>query len=560
MNLSNPAHISLGGDEGRRLALSIEHLLQLNTEEMWREFEDPDPIWHWGADYAGRWIATMSLLSRHTGVDYGVEPVARRLIGYQRPDGSYGDFTAPHGYKEWFGMGRGLVGLLEYSLATGDRQAFASARRLGEYYISHYPRLTPYMYECYSNALEGIVLLARHTGENRFLELAHTMARTSMVFQRVWYSTTLGENGRRSPCGGQVHCQLMTARGLLDLAELTGDMTFVAPVLELHQHICDRVLSLAGGVGIYFNRPEENEACADADWLRLNLQLWRMTGERTYLEFARNTLTNQIPFSQASNGAYCYLRGLQNRSGNAFDVCCSHHVPRAMWEVMRYATTSCADSEVWVNLFLEGTFEIDLRGANFAFQCERFHEGSSVLWRYIIRCAPSEPMSFGIRKPDWADRVEMTVNGDPVDAEAPAAGPAIERVWGAGDVVDVRFPNLPRLTTGHTIGRQLIHGDEAAVLYGPRVYALSDLHNPTVDIHTVRILVDAEGQPNLSNSSSDLIEADGISIDGTPGKLVFSPISETGGNPNGIGRSHPALAAPFRVWIRVEEAADARRA
>ena len=54
--------ISLTGDTGRRLALSIEHLQRLNTEEMWREFDNPDPIWHWGADYAGRWIATMSLL------------------------------------------------------------------------------------------------------------------------------------------------------------------------------------------------------------------------------------------------------------------------------------------------------------------------------------------------------------------------------------------------------------------------------------------------------------------------------------------------------------------
>jgi hypothetical protein len=153
----------------------------------------------------------------------------------------------------------------------------------------------------------------------------------------------------------------------------------------------------------------------------------------------------------------------------------------------------------------------------------------------------------------------MTVSGDPV-ATAPSADPALERGWSAGDAVEVRLPNLPRLTTGHTIGRQLIHDDEAAILYGPRVYALSDLHNPSVDIHTVRILVDADGRPNLSNGASDFIEADGISIDGTPGKLVFSPISETGGNPNGIGRSHPALAAPFRVWIRVEEAADARRA
>ncbi len=556
MRLSDPARINLTGDEGRRLALSIEHLQRLNTEEMWREFDNPDPIWHWGADYAGRWIATMALLSNHTGIDYGAESVARRRIGYQRPDGSYGDFTAPHGYKEWFGMGRGLVGLLEYFFATCDEEAFHSARRLGEYYLAQYPQLTPYMYECYSNALEGVVLLAKHTGEDRFLEFAQSMARASMAYQRIWHSTILGENGRRSPCGGQVHCQLMTARGLLDLAELTGDMTWVAPVLELHQHICDRVLSLAGGVGIYFNRPEENEACADADWLRLNLQLWRMTGERPYLELARNTLTNQIPFAQASNGAYCYLRGLQNRSGNAFDVCCSHHVPRAIWEVMRHAVTATEEGHVWVDLLLEGRFEIDSGDVQFSFTADRKEEADAVAWRFTIDKAPARSLAFGVRQPDWAGEATMMVGGKVIARIN--ADPVVTRTWSSGDVIDLRLPHRPRLVTGHMVGRQLMHENEAAVLYGPQVYALSDLHNPAVDIHTVRILVDADGRARLSNGKANLIEAEGRTIDGDAATLVFSPIAETGGNPNGIGRSHPALASPFRTWIRIEEASNAR--
>ena len=127
MNLADPSRCTLAGEEAARLDLAIDHLQQLNAEEMWRELENPDPIWHWSADYPGRWIATMALLSGHTGVNYGAREVARRLISYQRSDGSYGDFTCPHGYKEWFGMGRGLVGLLEYFQATGDSLALDSA-------------------------------------------------------------------------------------------------------------------------------------------------------------------------------------------------------------------------------------------------------------------------------------------------------------------------------------------------------------------------------------------------------------------------------------------------
>jgi rhamnogalacturonyl hydrolase YesR len=240
MILSDPAGITLKGEIGESLDKSLRHLQRLNTEEMWREFDAPDEIWHWGADYPGRWIATMGLLGRYTGKDYGVKGAADRLIGYQQPDGSFGDYSAPFDYKEWFGMGRGLVGLLEYFQATDDTCALDAARRLGDYYVEHYPRYTPYMYECYSNALEGLVLLAKLTDDARYLDLAREMAETSMVYQRVWQSNTLSPQGRRAPCGGQVHCQLMAARGLLDLAEYTDDPKYVAAVLSLHHNICER--------------------------------------------------------------------------------------------------------------------------------------------------------------------------------------------------------------------------------------------------------------------------------------------------------------------------------
>jgi DUF1680 family protein len=123
------------------------------------------------------------------------------------------------------------------------------------------------MYECYSNGLEGIVGLARLTGEERFLALARGMAKDSVVYLGIRYSDEVAGNGRRTPCAGQVHCQLSTARGLLDLYELTGDETCLQAVLHLHKYILDELLWVTGGIGFYYFRPEENETCVDADWL-----------------------------------------------------------------------------------------------------------------------------------------------------------------------------------------------------------------------------------------------------------------------------------------------------
>jgi DUF1680 family protein len=552
MRLTDPARVTLRGDLAERLERAIRHLLALDTEVMWQELVEPDEVWHWGADYPGRWLGTMALLSRHTGEDYGVRRVAERLIGYQQPDGGFSPYSSPTGYKEWFGMGRGLAGLVDYHAATGDRGALDAAHSLAIHYADRYPSFEPYMYECYPNALEGLVAIARLTGDPRVRQTAHRMADSSMVFQNVWQSTTIGPQGRRSPCGGQVHCQLTTARGLLDLHELTNESRYLSPVLALHDYICRNTLSLAGGVGFYFNRPEENEACADADWLRLNLQLWRLTGDVRYLELAERTLVNQIPFSQAANGAFCYLRGLQNRSGAAFDVCCSHHAPRALWEAMRYAVTAESDL-LSINLFIDATAVLTVSDLEITLSSRTSVKDEAFVLEIELTTPAPAPFSIRVRVPEWAGHADLAVNGQPVGAAKQTGFVYVERRWSDGDRLSARFPHRARVLRGRRLGEHVLRADEAAVMLGPRVFCLSDLHNPTIQQHLVRLRLGPEGDDGIVVASPDRLEATGISPDGDAQTLTMTPISVIGGNPNGIGRSHPALASPFRVWIPMEE-------
>ena len=555
MRLSDPAQVALRGDLAERLGRAIRHLRSLDTEVMWQELVAPDEAWHWGADYPGRWLGTMALLARHTSEEYGVRRVAERLIGYQQPDGGFSPYSSPTDYKEWFGMGRGLAGLVDYHAATGDPAALEAACRLGDHYAERYPSFEPYMYECYSNALEGLVAIARLTGDPRARQTAHRIADSSMVFQRVWQSTTISPQGRRSPCGGQVHCQLTTARGLLDFYELTGEPRYLSPVLALHDYIRRNTLSIAGGVGFYFNRPEENEACADADWLRLNLQLWRLTGEPRFLDFAEQTLINQIPFAQATNGAFCYLRGLQNRSGAAFDVCCSHHAPRALWEAMRYAVTA-EPGLLSINLFLDATATLPFGHGTVTVVSRTRTEPEAFV--VDLELATPSPAAFTVRVrvPAWAGEAALSVNGRPSERSEQDGAVAVEGTWNDGDRLAIRYAIRARLLRGHRLGEHVIHPDEAAVLHGPRVFCLSDLHNPTVPQHLVRLRAGSSGTGGIAVEGVDRLVASGVAPDRAAQPLVFTPIAATGGNPNGIGRSHPALASPFRTWIPVEEGSN----
>ncbi len=549
MRLTDPAHLTMGGEFAQRLERAIEHLQALNTPEMRRELVAPDAKWHWGADYMGRWLGSMALLGAHTGQDYGTAAVAAELIGHQQPDGSFGAFGDDHDYQEWFGMGRGLVGLLDYCAASQDERALQAALRLGDYYAAQYPLAAPFMRECYASALEGLVRLAEITDEPRDLAAARRVAEASPVFGREWYSTTVGERGRRAPCGGHLHCQLTTARGLLDLHRLTGEQPYLDAVLALHRFITREALWLSGGVGFYFNRPEENEACADADWVRLNLALWHATGETHYLDLAEHALVNQLYFAQIDSGAFCYLRGLQNRGGATFDVCCSHHGPRALWEVMRYLFTTDARG-VWVNLLLDGAARLTLEAGALHVSTTVSYEPDTVVLALTLGEAPPFRLALHIRVPAWAGRASITVNGEDADACCQAGYVSLERMWHAGDRIAVSFPRVVDIRRGNCLGRHVLNTGEVAVLYGPHVYCVSDRWNPAVNLHLVRVgWWGARGDADFVRLPSNRLEASGIDEHGQAVRLILSPLAEVGGVANGIGRSHPVSTSPFRVWL-----------
>jgi DUF1680 family protein len=551
VKLTDPAHLTIGGEFGQRLARGIDHLRALNGPEMRRELAAPDAKWHWGADYMGRWLGSMALLGAHTHQDYGTAGVAAELIGFQQPDGSFGHFGDEHDYQEWFGMGRGLVGLLDYYSVSHDAAALDSARRLGDYVAAHYPEAAPFMRECYASGLEGLVRLADVTGDARYLTTARRLAEASPVFHAEYFSTVLGERGRRAPCGGHLHCQLSTARGLLGLYRRTLEQKYLQPVLALHDFIAREALWVSGGVGFYFSRPEENEACADADWLRLNLELWRLLREPRYLDLAENTLVNQLYFSQIDSGAYCYLRGLQNRGGATFDVCCSHHGPRAMWEVMRYLYTTDAGG-VWVNLLLDGAARLPVADPDLALtlSTQVRYEAETVVLTLSISEPPASPAALHVRVPAWAGRASVSLNGQPAEARANAGYLTFERVWQDGDTLEVIYPRQVQVRRGQTLGQHVLNHNEAAVTYGPHLYCASDRWNPQLSLHLLRVLWPADRPAaGFAALAANRLETNAIDAAGKPVRLTLSPLSEVGGVANGLGRSHPVSTSPFRVWL-----------
>jgi uncharacterized protein len=73
-------------------------------------------------------------------------------------------------------------------------------------------------------------------------------------------------------------------------------------------------------------------------------------------------------------------------------------------------------------------------------------------FRDTVRIAidPSKPVQFPIRLriPAWAEGTTIRVNGSLQPAPAPGSFAKLERIWKTGDVVEVRFPLVPRVVKG----------------------------------------------------------------------------------------------------------------
>lgn len=548
MELMNPARLKLEGEFDERVRRAIRHMNDLNVDEMRMEFTHPNERWHWGADYMGRWIGAMAFLSHYTGEDYGVDKVVKELIAFQEADGSFGPFTNPHDEQEWFGMGTGLVGLVEYYMVTGDPEALASARRLGDYYVSHYPEeeaITD-LCECYPSALEGIVILAQLTGEEKYLELARRMAERSSVNQRCYYSTTVNEKGYRRPLVGHTHCQLLTARGMVDLQEMFGDSQFMPAVFDLHEYFLNELMWVSGGIPEFLQIPHVNETCSDVDWLRLNLQLWKTTGEQRYFEIAENILVNQLYFDQADTGAFCFWRGLQGYMGSTFDACCSHHGARALPEVMRYIYTT-EPGVIQANLFLDGTARFDLHGQETQLACKVDYQGDEMIVRYTVSSPPMQPFTLRARVPEWAGSGKLLVNGQPTAAQDKSGYIETNRAWANGDRVELRLPMRVRMVKGERLGTRIVNPHEVSVFYGPRLFAFVDTKN--LDI--VPPLISLDLSEKIQAAAPNRLHAWARTLDGERKQITLTPLGDIGGRPNGIGRIHSVRTPFFKVWLPV---------
>ena len=463
-------------------------------------------------DLSGRYIGALALYPPDVEFLPRLGKLVRELITLQRTDGRFGNAAlvfsadqigAEHMALLW-GNGRLLIGLLEYCGSQKQPDVLAAAARLGEFIVSvrqqcaqpavqrRLANMGAFGYICFTQCLEGLAELSVQTGDGRYAAAAAEIG------------ALLGERGHQHS-----HGYLTTLRGMLRLHEYDGDAKYLAGVESAYAALlrsnrygtaATPDFTVFGGVPEFFGWTEHgnpsipgggarDEGCSEADFVRLSLQLWRLTHHPDYLERAEFCLLNQFAHNQRATGDF----GHRTFSSAGFQPvdnlprawwCCDMHGLRALRDVRDAQCTSLAAGTgegtgpgVRVHLYLDGTWA---QGRHRVVMGPA--PGDAPRFDLVWEQADGTPLALALRQPAWSEPLRVRVNGRLHATLVRDDAHWLERRWQTGDRVEVEFVYRTRLQlpdgTVHPLTSLGEVPTRAALLHGPYLLAVDEHASP----------------------------------------------------------------------------------
>jgi DUF1680 family protein len=186
-------------------------------------------------------------------------------------------------------------------------------------------------------------------------------------------------------------------------------------------------------------------------------------------------------------------------------ACCPPNVARLFASLGKYAFTLGADDELYIHLYLGGTFTHTVKGQTIEVTVKTNYPWEE---NVSISITASTPVSFGLglRIPGWAKEYEININ-DKIHTSNPENGYImLDRTWKAGDTVSIRLAMPVTVNMANPAVRENLY--QVAVSRGPLVYCMEEADNGK-DLH----LISLDDTPNFSlEHKSDFL--DGVTLIG----------------------------------------------
>jgi hypothetical protein len=352
----------------------------------------------------------------------------------------------------------------------------------------------------------GLVELYRETGDRDYLDLAHWFvdARGHGIIERAggeptYFSDRVPSRQATTVEGHAVRAVYLAA-GAVDVAIETGDTELLAASERQFADMMATKAFITGGLGARwdweaFGDPYElptdrgyAETCAAIGGVQWAWRLLLATGKPVYADAIERLLYNAFLAGVSLGGTeYFYVNPLQQRDHAHQDenrspahgrrgwfdcACCPPNIMRTFASLDGYLATA-TDGGLQVHQYATA----DLGPV-------RLETGYPHDGRVVVTVTEDGPLALGLRVPAWSDTTTVTT---PDGQDTPAAGTlhVVDRVWTAGDTVELVFDTTPhRYVADDRIDAAR---GQVAIERGPLVYAVeqADQQGFTVDDLTV---------------------------------------------------------------------------
>jgi DUF1680 family protein len=516
------AAFSLGGEIGRRLeAVTRQWILPApyanpGMLEMFRQ-RDRKPshdMVPWAGEFAGKYLThavQIWRLTRDAELGEHIRWFVAELTALQADDGYLGpwpnDFRlrkgAPNcGHSDnretWDAWGHyhAMIGLLLWHEDTGDKQALACVKRIGDLFCDRFldnPKERLHdtgVQEMNQAPVHALAWLYRLTGNDRYLRMAEQIVAEFAIPPAGDYlkAALAGKEFWETPKPRWE--SLHPIMGLSELYRATGNDDY----RKAFEHLWWSMLKgdrhnnggFSSGEMATGNPYDEGaiETCCTVAWMAMSVEMLRLTGTSVVADELELSMLNSglgmmspsgrwVTYNTPMAGerqASAHTIVFQSRAGTPELNCCSVNGPRALGLLCEWAVMRRADG---IALNYYGPATIDTPEAVLTQTTDYPCAG-----RVEIAVTPraKKPFTLALRIPCWSEKTRVLLNGKPLKGIRAGSYCEINRLWTKGDTVRVDLDFRPHYWVRETVADSGAH--HASIYRGPLLLAYDPHHQP----------------------------------------------------------------------------------
>lgn len=336
-----------------------------------------------------------------------------------------------------------LWGLLEAYELLGDSTILAAAEKFTDQLIGMLEDLNIHICEtgtfkgvASASILKPVLILYRHTENKRYLDFALKIAdgfqndstNCAKLIKRALDKLPIhlwncqGENIDRFSANSHKAYETMSCfDGIIELYRITGNETYLTASENFWELLMEGEWNPLMSVGfndLFLNARRQltavSEPCDVIHFIRISSELYKLTGNRKYMDALELSFENALLASIHRDGKWG-VRGLRGNSWHfsavaqcdlKYNHCCVNNLPRGILNVAEMIATGKGE-DIYINLYTPSTVRI---GENKIVISDGYIQKQRV---FIEICAGADT-SIYFRNPGWSN--ETSVNGTPVPA------------------------------------------------------------------------------------------------------------------------------------------------